>query len=85
MSGDDNPEYFKKTRELPKPIIENLKPIEGKAGTLIIFNTDTIHKQGAVVSGECRIIRSHFRNKEEKLNRSQNIQKLKNLFKFLPK
>ena len=81
----DNPEYFKKTRELPKPIIDNLKPIEGKAGTLIIFHTDTIHNQGVVNNGECRIIRSHFRNKEDKSNRRQNIQKLKNLFRFLSK
>ena len=43
-----DPDYFKKSRELPKPIIENLKPIEGKAGTLIIFHTDTIHNQGLV-------------------------------------
>ena len=78
----DNPEYFKKTRELPKPIIDNLKPIEGKAGTLIIFHTDTIHNQGVVNNGECRIIRSHFRNKKQKFNQTQNIQKLKNLFKF---
>ena len=81
----DNPEYLKKTRELPKPIIDNLKPIEGKAGTLIIFHTDTIHKQGIVNHGECRIIRSHFRNKEENFNERQNIQKIKNLFKFLSK
>ena len=78
----NNSEYFKKTRELPKPITDNLKPIEGKAGTLIIFHTDTIHNQGVVNNGECRIIRSHFRNKEEKFNQTQNIQKLKNLFKF---
>lgn len=81
----DNPEYLKKTRELPKPIIDNLKPIEGKAGTLIIFHTDTIHNQGIVNNGECRIIRSHFRNKEENFNERQNIQKIKNLFKFLSK
>ncbi len=81
----DDPEYFKKSRELPSPITDNLRPIEGKAGTLIIFHTDTIHKQGAVASGECRIIRSHFRNKQENLNRRQYIPKLKNYLKFISK
>lgn len=79
----DDIEYFKKSRELPKPIIDNLKPIEGKAGTLIIFHTDTIHNQGVVNNGECRIIRSHFRNKEEKLNRAQKFSKIKKLFNSL--
>ena len=77
----DDLEYFKKSRELPKPIIDNLKPIEGKAGTLIIFHTDTIHNQGVVNNGECRIIRSHFRNKDLILNKISNFQKIKNLFK----
>ena len=74
-----DPEYLKKSRELPKPIIDNIKPIEGKAGTLIIFHTDTIHNQGKVKNGECRIIRSHFRNKDKKLNKKLYISKLKNL------
>ena len=77
----NDPEYLRKSRELPKPSIENLKSIEGKAGTLIIFHTDTIHNQGIVKNGECRIIRSHFRNKEEKLNKLKNIQNLKNYLK----
>ncbi len=74
-------EYFKKSRELPTPIIDNLKPIEGKAGTLIIFHTDTIHNQGIVNNGECRIIRSHFRKKEAILNKINKFKKLKNLLK----
>ena len=77
----DDFEYFKKTRKLPKPIIENLKPIEGKAGTLIIFHTDTIHNQGIVNNGECRIIRSHFSKKEVILNKVNKFEKLKNLLK----
>ena len=81
----DDTKYFKKTRELPKPILENLKPIEGKAGTLIIFHTDTIHRQGIVNTGECRIIRSHFRNKYEKFNRKLIIPKLRNYLSLLLK
>ncbi len=77
----NNSKYFRKSRELPKPIIDNLKPIEGKAGTLIIFHTDTIHNQGKVNNGECRIIRSHFRNKDDNLNQNINIPKLKKLLK----
>ncbi len=77
----DDLEYFKKSRELPKPIIDNLKPIEGKAGTLIIFHTDTIHNQGLVNNGQCRIIRSHFRKKDEILNKKNNFGNLKKLIK----
>jgi len=77
----DDLEYFKKTRKLPKPIIDNLKPIEGKAGTLIIFHTDTIHNQGLVNNGQCRIIRSHFRKKDDFFNKKNPIEKLKNVLK----
>jgi len=52
--------FFENTRKVPKIINDNLIPIEGKAGTLIIFDTDTIHHQGLVKRGESRIIRFHF-------------------------
>ena len=53
--------FFDSTRKIPSQYINSMTPIYGKAGTLIIFDTDCIHHQGIVLSGECRIIRSHFR------------------------
>ena len=55
-----NKEFFKDTRNIPNPIIDRLTPIEGKLGTIIIFNTDCIHHQGIVKSGEACIVRSHY-------------------------
>ena len=52
--------FLEKTRKVPKIILDKLVPIEGKAGTIIIFDTDTIHNQGIVEKGESRIIRFHF-------------------------
>jgi len=52
--------YFKQTRQIPSVILQKLSPVCGKAGTLIIFDTDTIHHQGLVFDGESRIIRFHF-------------------------
>ncbi len=52
--------FLNQTRVIPSTILEKLKPIEGKAGTIIIFNTDTIHLQGSLSFGESRIIRFHF-------------------------
>lgn len=50
------------TRDLPvKP--EEVIPIEGKAGTLIIFDTDVFHKAGQVQKGERRVMRGHTRLK----------------------
>jgi len=39
--------------------------VEGKAGSLIIFDTQTWHKAGIVSSGERRVMRGHTRPKEE--------------------
>lgn len=36
-------------------------PVEGSAGSLIIFTTEVWHKAGTVVSGERRIMRGHTR------------------------
>ena len=52
--------FLKATREIPFIILDKLVPINGKAGTLIIFDTDTIHHQGLVSKGESKIIRFHF-------------------------
>ena len=38
--------FFKETRNIPKPIVNKLISLDGKAGTLIVFHTDCIHMQG---------------------------------------
>ena len=55
--------YEKISRSIPDPIIKNLIPIEGKAGTIIVFYTNCIHHQGIVSEGVCKIVRSHYRKK----------------------
>ena len=80
-------DYLNVTRNPPQLLLNRLKPIEGKAGTLIIFDTDTIHHQGLVKEGESRILRFHF-NSSTKLNEYHNLrerlgtykQKLNSLF-----
>ena len=57
--SDNN--FQRSTRDIPIKWIKNLKPIAGKAGTVILFNTDCIHCQGIVLKGECQIFRLHFR------------------------
>ncbi len=52
--------FLESTRKIPSTIINKLVPIEGKAGTLIIFDTDTIHHQGLVSKGDSKIIRFHY-------------------------
>ena len=60
--GKFNDEKFlEKTRTIPKPIINNLITLEGKAGNLIIFQTDCIHMQGKVRENESRIFRAGYR------------------------
>lgn len=53
--------YNKISREIPKEIINRLQPINGKAGTIIIFYTNCIHHQGIVHQGSCKIVRAHYR------------------------
>ena len=55
--------YLELTRDIPKYIIDRIIPVEGKLGTIIIFNTDCIHHQGLVENGNACIIRSHYRRK----------------------
>ena len=40
---------------------EQIIPIEGKAGDLIIFNTDVWHRAGIVKKGERKVMRGHTR------------------------
>jgi len=40
---------------------EQIIPIEGKAGDLIIFNTDVWHRAGKVREGERKVMRGHTR------------------------
>ena len=73
------------TRDLPvKP--EEIIPIEGKAGTLIIFDTEVFHKAGHVSNGERRVMRGHTRLKQPKQDFKTHsspsfIQKVKNKLK----
>lgn len=55
--------FFEDTRDIPKPILKRMIPIEGKAGTIIIFNTDCVHHQGLVKSGKTCIVRAHYRER----------------------
>ncbi len=49
------------TRDIAKNMIANQIPVEGKAGTLIIFDTDVFHRAGRVSSGERFVMRGHSR------------------------
>ena len=53
--------FLEASRNIPMSILDKLKPVEAKAGTIIIFNTDCIHHQGLVHSGQANIIRAHYR------------------------
>lgn len=52
------------TREIPPELTAKAIPIEGRAGTLIIFHTDTLHRAGIVRSGERWVVRGHTRRPE---------------------
>ena len=67
--------FLEVTREIPQIIIDNLKPIEGKAGTIIIFDTDTVHHQGLVKDGESRIMRFHF-SSNKRFNKYANLREI---------
>ncbi len=54
-------------------------PIVGKAGTLIIFTSETFHKAGNVSEGERKIMRGHSRLPKFDPNKSIK-SKLKRLF-----
>ena len=57
----NTPGFQETTRDIPKYILQRMKPVEGHAGTIIIFHTDCIHHQGLVTEGSSQILRAHFR------------------------
>jgi hypothetical protein len=63
-----NREYTRDLPDLGEPV-----PVEGSAGTLIIFDTDLFHKTGTVEVGERRVIRGHTRFKVSKWRKLPSI------------
>ena len=53
--------FLAATRDIPNSILERLSPVEGEAGTIVIFDTDCIHHQGIVTAGQSMIVRAHYR------------------------
>ena len=49
-------------------------PIEGKAGTLIIFDTDVFHQAGKVTEGRRRVMRGHTRTIREMQDQKSRYQ-----------
>jgi len=49
-------------------------PIEGTAGTLIIFDTDVFHKAGKVSNGRRRVMRGHTRTLREMNEQKQRFE-----------
>lgn len=49
------------TRELPVAKFAAPEPVEGNAGTLIVFDTDVWHRAGTVSSGHRLVMRGHTR------------------------
>ena len=79
-----------KNRELSRdlPVTEeDVISIEGKAGTLIIFTTETFHRAGTVSKGERKVMRGHCRKPQDiKVNKKSNsitiiLRKIKSLIK----
>ena len=70
------------TRELPYTE-KDAVPLEGKAGTLIIFDTNVFHRAGIVSDGERWVMRGHsYLSPNEISNRIENkfFKKVKSLF-----
>ena len=53
--------YLELSRDIPQYIRDRIVPVEGKLGTIILFNTDCIHHQGLVTHGMACILRAHYR------------------------
>ena len=53
--------YLELSRNIPQYIRDRIIPVEGKMGTVIIFNTDCIHHQGLVRNQNACIVRAHYR------------------------
>ena len=58
-----SPEHSE-TRFVPLEFQSEQIPLEGKAGTLIIFDTDVFHRAGKVDKGERFVMRGHSREKK---------------------
>ena len=64
------------TRELDAKKSKEKIPIEGKAGTLIIFDTDVWHQAGLVSNGTRKVMRGHTRLASQS---NQNLSLLKRI------
>lgn len=62
--------FLEASRNIPMYIKDRIVPVEGKMGTVIIFNTDCIHHQGIVQEGHASILRSHYRKNKAFRSRS---------------
>lgn len=69
------------TRKLDLHLFDDPIPIEGKAGSLIIFDTDTWHKAGIVTKGERRVMRGHTRGVKLGNNTKKGLFRRLNLLK----
>lgn len=65
------------TRQLTEEFGDAL-PIEGKAGTLIIFDTDVFHQAGKVTQGRRRVMRGHTRTVREMHDQRKRFESAKN-------
>lgn len=68
--------FLEETRMIPKTILERIVPIEEKLGTIIVFNTDCIHHQGIVKSGEACIVRAHYRAKTNNISLIKHLKSI---------
>lgn len=68
------------TRDLPVEN-EDIISIEGDAGTLIIFTTETFHKAGIVTHGERLVMRGHTREESKHGILKRIKASIKNIFK----
>ena len=72
-----------KTREIPDEYISQQIPIEGTAGTLIIFDTDVFHRAGKVSKGERFVMRGHSRKLEFLFNNNSKLTFTCRIINFL--
>ena len=65
------------TRELDTKKSKEKIPIEGNAGTLIIFDTDVWHQAGSISNGTRRVMRGHTRIESQS---NQNLSLIKRIW-----
>ncbi len=78
LGGKVNYENRELTRELPYTEKDAVS-VEGKAGSLIIFDTNVFHRAGTVSEGERWVMRGHTRPSKE--NTQGFVSKLRSLFR----